>query len=116
MLRVFRSPRLACLTLAAFLVAQPVVVCSYVCLADNHHVHHDAAGTAGSAVTGTAACHSDIGAATQHVPAQTLSVMEPAAAPAPPRFATRSVEPPDARQAVAPQVAPRLEPPPPRLV
>ena len=116
MLRPFRSPRLAWLTLAAFLIAQPVVGCALLCLVDNHHGLHEMAGMTQAKATGDAACHTDIGSATRHGPAQTLSFMEPAAAPAAPRPVTLSIPVADASPAAAPQVSPSLDPPPPRLV
>jgi hypothetical protein len=116
MLRVLRSPRLASLTLAAFLIAQPVVGCALLCLADNHYGLHEMVGMTLPAATGTTACHTGVGGATRHGPAQILSFMEPALGPAPVRPETVSVPLPDARPTAAPQIAPSLDPPPPRLV
>jgi len=116
MLRLLRSPRLACLTLAAFLIAQPVVGCALLCLVDHHHGVHEMVGMDGSAARGNGACHTDIGSDTRHGPAQTLSFMEPAAGPAASRAATLTVAVPDARPAAVAQLSPSLDPPPPRLV
>jgi hypothetical protein len=114
--RVLRSPRLACVTLAAFLIAQPVVGCALLCLADNHSGLHEMVGMTQPSATGNPACHTGIESAGRHGPAQTLSFMEPAADPAPVRPAVVSVEVPDAQPASAPQVSLSLDPPPPRLV
>ena len=115
MLRPFRSPRLAWLTLVAFLVAQPVVGCALLCL-DKHHGHREMAGRAGPAASGPVACHTDIGAASHHGPAQALSVMEPAGERSPVRLTTVAVQVPDTRPTATPQTSPSLDPPPPRLV
>jgi hypothetical protein len=116
MLRVLRSPRLACLTLAAFLIAQPVVGCALLCLADQHHGLHEMVGMTQSSATGNPTCHTGIDTTSRHGPAQTLSYMEPAGVPATARPATQSVQVPDARPTASPQVSPSLDPPPPRLV
>lgn len=116
MLRALRSPRLAGLTLAAFLIAQPVVGCALLCLVDNHHGLHEMVGMAAPVVTGTAACHTGIDTAARHGPAQTLSFMEPAGPPPAVTPATVSVPVPVARPTAVPQASPSLDPPPPRLV
>lgn len=114
--RLCRSPRLACLTLAAFLIAQPVVGCALLCLVDNHHGLHEMVGMAQPVATGNATCHTGIGTATRHGPPQTLSFMEPAGVPAGSSLATLSVSVADARPTAAPQVSLSVDPPPPRLV
>lgn len=114
--RPLRSPRLACLTLAAFLIAQPVVGCALLCLADHHSGLHEMVGMNRSAVSGNAACHTGIENATRRGPAQTLSVMEPAGEQVLVRPTAASVPVPDALPAAAPQISPSLDPPPPRLV
>ena len=116
MLRALRSPRFAGLTLAAFLIAQPIVGCALLCLVDNHHGLHEMAGMTQPSATGAAACHTGIGTAAPHGPAQTLSVMEPAGEAALGYPATVSIQVPDPRLAAAPQIAPSLDPPPPRIV
>jgi hypothetical protein len=114
--RALRSPRLAGLTLAAFLIAQPVVGCALLCLADNHHALHEMVGMTQSSATGNPTCHTGVESATRRGPAQTLSFMEPAAEATPVRPATMSVPVPDALPTAAPRISPSLDPPPPRLV
>ena len=116
MLRVFRSSRLSTFTLAAFLIAQPVVGCALVCLLDHHHGLHEMVGMTGRSASSDTACHTGVESGTPHGPAQTLSFMETAAPLAPPRAVTRSVQLPDVRPTAAPEVVPSLDPPPPRLV
>lgn len=113
---MLRSPRLACFTLAAFLMAQPVVGCALLCLADHHDTLHEMVGMTQAAVNGNPACHTGIDNATPRGPAQTLSFMEPAGEPAPIRLSTVSVQVPVALPTAAHQIAPSLDPPPPRLV
>lgn len=116
MLQALRSPRLASLTLAAFLIAQPVVGCALLCLADNHHGLHEMAGMTESSASGNPTCHTGVESSTPRGPAQTLSFMEPAAEAAPAQLATVSVPVPDALPTAPPSIAPSLDPPPPRLV
>ena len=116
MLRALRSPRLAGLTLAAFLIAQPVVGCALLCLASNHHSLHEMVGMTESSASGDTTCHTGVESATPRGPAQTLSFMEPAAEAAPARLATVSVPVPDALPTAAPRLSPSPDPPPPRLV
>jgi hypothetical protein len=116
MLRLCRAPRLASLTLAAFLVSQPVVGCALLCLVDQHTGLHEMAGMQGPSVTAAATCHTGIGAATRHGPAQTLSFMEPGRELVAASAATLSVSVSDARPTAVPQACPGLDPPPPRLV
>lgn len=114
--RVLRSPRLACLTLAAFLIAQPVVGCALLCLADNHSGLHEMVGMTQPSATGNPACHTGIDNGTHRGPAQTLSFMEPAGEHAPVRPAVVSVQVADVQPTAAPQISPSLDPPPPRLL
>ena len=116
MLRALRSSRLAGLTLAAFLIAQPVVGCALLCLVDNHQGLHEMAGMAAPVATDNAACHTGIDTASPHGPAQTLSFMEPAGTPPAVRPARVVVAVPVARPSPTPQASPSLDPPPPRLV
>jgi|SRR5689334_25353871 hypothetical protein len=116
MLRALRSPRLASLTLAAFLIAQPVVGCALLCLADNHHALHEMVGMNQSSASGNPTCHTGLESATRRGPAQALSFMEPAREAAPSRPATVSVPVPDAVPTAPPRISPSLDPPPPRLV
>jgi hypothetical protein len=114
--RVLRSPRLASLTLAAFLIAQPVVGCALLCLADNHHGLHEMLGMTQPAASGNSACHTGVDNGTRHGPAQTLSFMEPADRQEPVRPAPVAVEVPESRPTTAPQPFLSLDPPPPRFV
>ena len=114
--RALRSPRLACLTLAAFLIAQPVVGCALLCLADHHSGLHEMVGMTQPSATGNPACHTGIENATHRGPAQTLSFMEPAGEQLPVRLTAVSVQVPEARPTAVPQTRPSLDPPPPRLV
>ena len=86
--RVLRSRRLACFTLAAFLIAQPVVGCALLCLADHHSGLHEMVGMTQSAASGNSACHTGIESGTRGGPAQTLSFMEPAGEQATVRLST----------------------------
>jgi hypothetical protein len=118
MIRSFRSPRLACLALAAFLLAQPVVGCAALCLLDRHHAGQHAmpdmaGGTA--AVDGTA-CHTGVADADRHTPVQSLSPMEPAREPVIAAAGAEAVQPPEASPLLPPLVSRTVEPPPPRLV
>jgi len=114
--RVLRSSRLASLTLAAFLIAQPVVGCALLCLADNHHGLHEMLGMAQRSASGNSACHTGLDNGTRHGPAQTLSFMEPSDRQDPVKLAPVSVEVPEARPTAAPHTILSLDPPPPRLV
>jgi len=114
--RLLRSRRLACLTLAAFLIAQPVVGCALLCLADNHSGLHEMVGMTRSAASGNSVCHTGIESATPRGPAQTLSFMEPAGEQATVRLSDIRVHAPVALPTATPQIAPSLDPPPPRLV
>jgi hypothetical protein len=115
MLRPFRSLRLAWITLLAFLFAQPVVGCALLCL-DSHHGQREMAGMVGPSATGPVTCHTDIGPATHHGPARTLSPMEPAGEQPPMRLTIVSVQPLAARPPAFLRTTPSLDPPPPRLV
>jgi hypothetical protein len=116
MRRLVRSPRLACLTLAAFLLAQPIVGCALLCLADHHAGLHEMVGMNRPSASGNTACHTGIETATRRGPAQTLSFMEPAAPPPMTRIDATAVPLPTTRPAAVPQASPGLDPPPPRLV
>jgi hypothetical protein len=97
-------------------MAQPVVGCALLCLADNHHALHDMAGMTQPSAGGYTACHTGIDNAGRHGPPQTLSFMEPAAEHAPVWIAVVSVQVPVAVPAAASRISPSLDPPPPRLV
>jgi hypothetical protein len=116
--RIFRSRGFASLTLAAFLVAQPVVGCAALCLLERHHAgQHGMPGMdGGKAALGNGACHTGITGADQHMPVQVLPPMEPAREPVIAVLPTESVEPLDALPTLSPLVSHTVEPPPPRSV
>jgi len=116
MLRLFRSPRLASFTLAAFFVAQPAVGCAMLCLLEHHYAAHEMGGMNRSSASGPVACHTGVGSATGHTPLQTLSPMMPAHQPALIQAAVLPAEVLQARPAATPQVHPSVDPPPPRFV
>ena len=117
MLRLLRSPRISILTLAAFMLAQPVVGCAALCLLERHHGQHEMGGMGGgAAASGGAACHTGITDANQHHPAQSLSPMEPAREPMIATASTDSIEPLNALPTLLPQLSHSVEPPPPRFV
>lgn len=112
-----RSRPFAALVLLAFLLAQPVVGCAALCLLDLHPAgtHVMPAMDGARAVFGSRVCHTGVSNATPRSPVQALSPMEPspeavfAAAPAV-LFQPAGIVP-----ALSPQLADRLDPPPPRL-
>jgi hypothetical protein len=114
MLRRLRTPWLASFTLTAFLLAQPVVGCAALCLLEHHHAVHGTAGTDGGAVTGQEACHLGLDDS-RHGTAQTLSPMEPTGQSPVVRVAAMRAEVPEAPVTAAPQVFPKVDPPPPRF-
>ncbi|MEO7987699.1 MAG: hypothetical protein ABI766_14300 [Gemmatimonadales bacterium] len=118
MLRALRSRGFTLATLAAFLVAQPVVVCSALCLIDGH-----AAGThmvpgmnGGSRVSGSGPCHATAGDAAQRDPFQVLSPMAPTRAPLVAVAPTHWVEPVRTLPTPSRSISRTTEPPPPRFV
>jgi hypothetical protein len=114
--RLFRSSRLACFTLAAFLIAQPAVGCAVLCLLEHHYAAHEMGGMNRSSASSPVACHTGVGSATGHTPLQTLSPMEPAQEPSLRQVAVVPAEAPEARPAPTPQAHPSVDPPPPRFV
>ena len=116
MLLALRSRTLALATLAAFLLAQPVVGCAALCLFRSHHAgaHTMPGGNRGSSALNNTACHTTDTGAVQSGPVQTLSPMAPARAqviavapagwvepvrthPTPPRLISHTLEPPPPR-------------------
>lgn len=97
-------------------MAQPVVGCALLCLADSHSTLHEMVGMTQPSASANLACHTGIDNAARHGPAQSLSFMEPAGQQLPVRPAAVSVQAPPTRPAAAPRISPSLDPPPPRLV
>ena len=118
MLQALRSRHLALATLAAFLLAQPVVVCAALCLFERHHaVAHSMPSTSrDNPALANGACHTTSAAAVERDPFQVLSPMAPtrvallAVAPA------RWVEPARVLPAPPRLISHTVEPPPPRFV
>lgn len=116
MLQALRSHRFALATLAAFLLAQPVVVCGALCLFERHHevVHSVPSMNRGNPGLSTSTCHTTSAGTLQRDRYQVLSPMAPTRTvllavapprrvgpartlPASPRFIFRTVEPPPPR-------------------
>ena len=117
MLQVFRTPRLACFALAAFLLAQPAAGCAVVCLLQRHHALHQMADMGGGTVaTSGRVCHTGIADADHHSPVQGLSPMEPAHQPMIAVVPTDSIEPLNVLPTLPPQAPRTVETPPPRVV
>ena len=116
MLQALRSRWFAFLSLAAFLLAQPVVGCAAVCLFERHHGQHEMAGMGGSAATDGTACHTGVADADHHGTLQTLSPMMPARVHVIAAVPSEAVEPLDLSPTLPPLVSRTVEPPPPRLV
>jgi hypothetical protein len=114
--KTFRSRGFALLTLVAFLVAQPIVGCTAVCLFGAHHAAHTMAAMAhGGSSVGTDACHASHVGTVQPDPIQPLSPMEPAPAAAIAFAPARSYAPAPASQAFPYLAARAVESPPPRV-
>ena len=118
MLQALRSRRFALATLAAFLLAQPVVACAALCLLERHHVvaHSMPSMSRDNPALSTSTCHTTSAGAVQRDRYQVLSPMAPtrtallAVAPA------RWVEPVRTLPAITSLIPRTVEPPPPRFV
>jgi hypothetical protein len=119
MLRALRSRHFALATLAAFLLAQPVVACAALCLFERHHVavaHAMPSMNRDNPALSTSTCHTTSAGAVQQDRYQVLSPMAPtrlallAVAP------TRWVEPVPTLPATPRLISHTVEPPPPRFV
>ena len=116
MLQALRSRRFALVTLAAFLLAQPVVACAALCLFERHHAvaHSMPSMNRDNPALSNNTCHTTSTGAVQRDRFQVLSPMAPtrvallAVAPArwvepvrtlptPPRLVSHTVEPPPPR-------------------
>ena len=118
MLRALRSRGFALATLAAFLVAQPVVVCSALCLLDGHGAgaHMIPGMNGGSRAFGNGPCHTTTAGSAQRDLFQTLSPMAPTRAPVIVVAPTRWVEPVRTLPDLPRLISRTAEPPPPRFV
>lgn len=119
MLKALRSRHFALATLAAFVLAQPVVACAALCLFERHHVavaHSMPSMSRDNPALSTSTCHTTSAGAVQQDRYEVLSPM------APTRVALLAVAPTRLAEPVrTPPAAPRLisrtiEPPPPRFV
>jgi len=117
MLQTLRSRGFALATLAAFLLAQPVVGCAALCLFKNHHAAHAMpGGNRGSSALNTSACHTTGTGTVQRDPVPALSPMAPARAPVIAVAPARWVEPVRTLPTPPRLISHKVEPPPPRSV
>ena len=118
MLQALRSRRFALATLAAFLLAQPVVACAALCLFERHHAvaHAMPSMSRDKPALGTSTCHTTGANAVQRDRYEVLSPMAPtrearlAVAP------THWVEPVRTLPATPSLISGTVDPPPPRFV
>jgi hypothetical protein len=117
-MQTLRSRGFALATLAAFLLAQPVVGCAALCLFHGHHAgaHAMPGRTPGSSALNTSACHTTGTSAVQREPAPVLSPMVPARAPVLAVAPIRWVEPARSLPTSPRLISRTVEPPPPRFV
>jgi hypothetical protein len=118
MLQTLRSRSFALATLAAFLLAQPVVGCAALCLFEGHHAgaHAMPGMNHGKPALGNTACHTTDSGAVQKGPLQVLSPMEPARALVIAVAPARWVEPVRNLSTPPRLISHTVEPPPPRFV
>ena len=118
MLQTLRSRSFALATLAAFLLAQPIVGCAALCLFERHHAgaHAMPGMNRGSSALNISACHTTDTGAVQRDPFQALSPMEPARAPVIAMAPARWVEPVRTLSTPPRLISHTVEPPPPRFV
>jgi hypothetical protein len=109
--------RLALATLTAFILVQPVVACTALCVLDRHSAGaHSAAGMDPDNPTLTQTdCHPTGTGSVQRSPLPVISPMEPGEATTIAFAPFAWVEPVRALPASFPSVFPSVEPPPPRL-
>ena len=118
MRQALRSRRFALATLAAFLLAQPVVACAVLCVLERHHAvaHAMPSMNRDNPALSTSTCHTTSAGTVQRDRYQVLSPMAPtrtallAAAP------TRWVEPVRTLPPAPSLISRTVEPPPPRFV
>jgi hypothetical protein len=118
MLQTLRSRGFALATLAAFLLAQPVVGCAALCLIKRHHAgaHAMPVINRGGSGLDNSACHTTDTGAVQRDPVPALSPMEPARAPVIAVAPARWVEPVRTLPTPPRLISHTVEPPPPRFV
>jgi hypothetical protein len=118
MLQALRSRHFALATLAAFLLAQPVVACAALCLFERHHAVAHSMPSMGrdNPALSTSTCHTTSAGTVQQDRLQILSPMAPTRAALLAVAPARWVEP--ARTLASPPrlISHTVEPPPPRFV
>jgi len=118
MLQALRSRRFALVTLAAFVLAQPVVACAALCLVERHHAvaHSMPSMSRDNPALSNSTCHTTGAGAVQRDRIQLLSPMAPTRAPLLAVAPTRWVEPVRTLPATPRLISQTVEPPPPRFV
>jgi hypothetical protein len=118
MLQALRSRHFALATLAAFLLAQPVVACAALCLFERHHVvaHSMPGMSRDNPALSTSTCHTTSAGAVQRDRYQILSPMAPTRVALLAVAPTRWVEPVRTLPATPSLITRTIEPPPPRFV
>jgi hypothetical protein len=118
MLKVLRSRRFALATLAAFLLAQPVVACAALCLFERHHAvaHSMPSMNRDNPALSTSTCHTTSAGAVQRDRFQILSPMAPTRVALLTVAPTRWVEPVRMLPATPSLLSGTVDPPPPRFV
>jgi hypothetical protein len=118
MLKALRSRRFALATLAAFVLAQPVVACAALCLFEKHHtvVHTMPSMSRDNPALSTSTCHTTSTGSVQRDRFQVLSPMAPTRVALLPVAPTRWVEPVRTLPASPRLISQTVEPPPPRSV
>jgi hypothetical protein len=118
MLQVLRSRRFALATLAAFLLAQPVVACAALCLFERHHAVAQSMPSMSrdNPSLRTSTCHTTSAGAVEQDRLQALSPMAPTRVALLAVAPTRWVEPVRTLPATPGLITRAIEPPPPRFV
>jgi hypothetical protein len=118
MLKALRSRHFALATLAAFLLAQPVVACAALCLFERHHAvaHAMPSMNRDNPALSTSTCHTTSAGAVQQDRLQVLSPMAPTRVAPLAVAPTRWVEPVRTLPASPRLISRTVDPPPPRLV
>jgi hypothetical protein len=116
--QALRSRRFALATLAAFLLAQPVVACAALCLFERHHAvaHSMPSMSRDSPALATSTCHTTSAGAVQRDRFQVLSPMAPTRAALLAVAPTRWAEPVRTLPASSRLIPQTVDPPPPRFV
>jgi hypothetical protein len=118
MLQALRTRHHALATLAAFLLAQPVVACAALCLFERHHAvaHSMPSMSRDNPALSTSTCHTTSAGAVQRDRYQILSPMAPTRVALLAVAPTRWVEPVRTLPATPSLITRTIEPPPPRFV